>query len=448
MNSRDGKAASGNELSMTSNQSGLPEIHLIGINHVSAPVELRECLAFSTEQSETTLAELKKSKAIREILVISTCNRVEFLFTSHFREQAVQTIVDRLSAAKAIPAHRFKPAMYVYSGDAAVRHVFRVAASLDSMVVGEPQILGQIKDAYRLAVENKATGVVLNRLLHKAFSTAKRVRSETGIGDRAISISYAAVELAKKIFGRLDGKTVLLVGAGDMAELAVEHLHRNRASGSLLVANRTFEAGVNLARRFSGQAIHFEEIGASLARADIIISSTGSPGYVITQDLVRPIMRERRNRPLFFIDIAVPRDIDPNINRLENAYVYDIDDLQGVIDENVSSRQSESVKAERIIDEGVIRFRLWYDSLDVVPTIKEIRGKLKAIAGAELAKTLQAMNHLSSEDIESLGKMIEAIVNKSLHDPMLFLKNPGSHRDKSLYIDIFRKIFKLENERD
>lgn len=445
MNSRDGKAAAGSDISPASNQSGLPEIHLIGINHVSAPVELRECLAFSTEQSESALAELKKAKDIREILIISTCNRVEFLFTSHFRGQSVQAIVDRLSATKAISSHRFEPAMYVYSGDAAVRHMFRVAASLDSMVVGEPQILGQIKDAYRLAVENKATGVVLNRLLHKAFSTAKRVRSETGIGDRAISISYAAVELAKKIFGRLDGKTVLLVGAGEMAELAVEHLHRNRASGSLFVANRTFEVGVDLARRFSGTAIRFEDIGASLARADIIISSTGSPGYVISQGLVRPIMRERRNRPLFFIDIAVPRDIDPDINRLENAYVYDIDDLQGVIDENISTRQNESVKAERIIDEGVIRFRHWHDALDVVPTIKEIRGKLKAIADAELAKTLQSMNHLSSEDVESLGKMIEAIVNKSLHDPTLFLKNPGSHRDKSLYIDIFRKIFKLEN---
>lgn len=446
MNLPDGRETTGNDISMAQKTDALPEIFLIGINHMSAPVELRECLAFSTEQSEAALAELKKSNAIKEILVISTCNRVEFLFTSHFPEKAVQTVKNSLSDTKSVPSHRFEPVLYIYSGNAAVRHIFRVAASLDSMIVGEPQILGQIKDAYRLAVESKATGVILNRLLHKAFSTAKRVRSETGIGDRAISISYAAVELAKKIFGSLDGKTVLLVGAGEMAELAVEHLHRNRASGSLFVANRTFDAGVNLAKRFSGTAIRFEEIGATLTRADIIISSTGSPGYVISRDLVRPIMRERRNRPLFFIDIAVPRDIDPNINRLENAYVYDIDDLQGVIDENMTSRQKESVKAQQIIDEGVDRFRQWYDSLDVVPTIKEIRGKLTAIAETELSKTLQSMGHISLEDVESLNKMIEAIVNKSLHDPMLFLKNPGSHRDKSLYIDVFRKIFNLEKE--
>ncbi|MGM0403014.1 MAG: glutamyl-tRNA reductase [Thermodesulfobacteriota bacterium] len=446
MNLRDGKAATGNNMPMAQKAEALPEIFLIGINHVSAPVEIRECLAFSTEQSAAALEELKKSTAIKEILIISTCNRVEFLFTSHCPEEAVQTVISRLSETKALPSHRFEPAMYIHSGNAAVRHVFRVAASLDSMIVGEPQILGQIKEAYRLAVNNKATGVVLNRLLHKAFSTAKRVRSETGIGDRAISISYAAVELAKKIFGSLEGKTVLLVGAGEMAELAVEHLHRNRASGNLYVANRTFDVGVDLAHRFSGEAVRFEEIGATLTRSDIIISSTGSPGYVISHGLVRPIMRKRRNRPLFFIDIAVPRDIDPEINRLENAYVYDIDDLQGVIEENIHSRQNESVKAERIIDEGVIRFRNWHDSLDVVPTIKQIRSKLTTIAEAELAKTLPSMGHLSAEDVEALNKMVESIVNKSLHDPILFLKNPGSHRDKSLYIDVFRKIFNLEDD--
>ncbi len=444
MNLRDGKASAGKEIPMTPEQNDLPEIIAIGINHTSASVDLRECLAFSTAQSECALSMLKQSPAVHEVLIVSTCNRVEFLLTSHLPEEAVQAVKHCLSETKAVEPGFFEPAMYIHTGDEAVRHIFRVAASLDSMVVGEPQILGQIKDAYRLAVNAKATGVVLNRLLHKAFSTAKRVRSETGIGDKAISISYAAVELAKKIFGRLDGKTVLLVGAGEMADLAVEHLHRNRASGSLFVANRTFEVGVALASRFSGTAIRFEEIGKTLESADIIISSTGSPDYVIDRGLVRSIMRKRRGRPLFFIDIAVPRDIDPEINRLENAYVYDIDDLRGVIDENISSRHNESVKAERIIDENALRFRQWYNSLDVVPTIKEIRTKLTRIAETEMARTLQSMEHLSSEDIAALHKMIDAIVNKSLHDPMLFLKDPGTHRDKSLYIDVFRKIFNLE----
>jgi glutamyl-tRNA reductase len=444
MNLRDGNA--GKDLTMTQKLNDLPEIFVIGVNHKTAPVALRECLAFSDDEGLCALSELKESKSIKELLVISTCNRVEFLFTSHFPDEAVETVIRCLSNKKGVAPHLFRPAVYVHSGNEAIRHFFRVTASLDSMIVGEPQILGQIKKSYKLAVNNKATGVILNRLLHKAFTTAKRVRTETGIGDKAVSISYAAVELAKKIFGRLDGKSVLLVGAGEMAELAVEHLHRNQASGRLFVANRTFEVGVNLAQRFSGTPIRFEEIGKTLAHVDIIISSTGSPSYVIDYDAVRPIMRERRNRPLFFIDIAVPRDIDPKINRLENAYTYDIDDLQGVISENITSRENESVKAERIVEEGVISYRQWYNSLDVVPTIKEIRGKLAEIAEAELARTIQSMNHLSNEDVAALSRMIDSIVKKALHDPMIFLKNPGTHRDKSLYIDIVRKIFNLEDD--
>ena len=421
-----------------------PEIMVVGINHVSAPVDLREQLAFSTTQCEAALADLKQSDALREILILSTCNRVEFLLSTSCPDEALNTVINCLAETKSVDRKTFESTVYIHCGDEAVRHAFRVASGLDSMIVGEPQILGQLKDAYRLAVNSKATGVILNRLLHKAFSTAKRVRSETGIGDRAVSISYAAVELAKKIFGNLNDKTVLLVGAGEMAELAVEHLHRNRASGNLFVANRTFGVGVELAHRFSGTAIRFEEITQTLTSADIIISSTGSPDYVINHASVRPAMRKRRNRPLFFIDIAVPRDIDPEINRLENAFVYDIDDLQGVIDDNLNSRHNESIKAERIIDEAVLRFRHWHHSLDVVPTIKEIRAKLHAIAEAELARTLPSMQNLSPEDEASLHKMIEAIVNKSLHDPTIFLKNPGTHRDKSLYIDMVRKIFNIE----
>lgn len=446
MNSRGGSPAKEGESTAGSSRTDLPEIFVIGINHASAPVALREQLAFSPDQSASALAVLKQSECIREAIIISTCNRVEFLVTSNHRNEAAATVIRCLAETKAVSAETFESSVYIHSGAGAVRHVFRVASSLESMIVGEPQILGQIKDAYRQAVDNKATGVVLNRLLHKAFSTAKRVRSETGIGDRAVSVSYAAVELARKIFGRLDGKTVLLVGAGEMAELAVEHLHRNRKDGSFFVANRTFELGVDLARRFSGTAIHFEEIADTLAGSDIVISSTGSQNYVIDAGTVRPIMRKRRNMPLFFIDIAVPRDIDPEINRLENAFVYDIDDLQGVIEENITSRKNETLKAGRIVEESVIRFFQWYEALDVVPTIKEVRNKLTMIAESELARTLQSISHLSEEDIESLRKMNETIVNKALHDPVVFLKNPGTHRDKSLYIDIVRKIFNLEEE--
>ncbi|MDO9265270.1 MAG: glutamyl-tRNA reductase, partial [Desulfosalsimonadaceae bacterium] len=297
-------------------------ILLIGMNHKTAPVEMREKLAFSSEEAAAALNTFRNSPGIVEAMIISTCNRVEVILIVKKLSRAVDTVFSYMGETKSISPDRLKTLAYVFSGDRAVRHVFRVAASLDSMMIGEPQILGQVKDAFKASVNTKATGVILNRLMHKAFSTAKRVRSETGIGGHAVSISYAAVELAKKIFDSLDGKTVLLVGAGEMAELAVEHLIRNTASGNLLVANRTFSAGVALAERFNGQAIRLEEISEKLKTADIIISSTGSPNYVITRDQVQPIMRARKNRPLFFIDIAVPRDIDPAINRIANAYVY------------------------------------------------------------------------------------------------------------------------------
>jgi glutamyl-tRNA reductase len=271
---------------------------------------------------------------------------------------------------------------------------------------------------------------------------AKRIRTETGIGDRAVSISYAAVELGRKIFGNLAGKSVLLVGAGEMAELAVEHLIRNKAS-EIYVANRTFENGVKLAKKFNGKAIRFEEITNFLEFTDIIISSTGSPDFVITRDQVKPVIRKRRNRPIFFIDIAVPRDIDPRVNRLTNSYVYDIDDLKGVVDDNIEDRQHEAIKGERIIDEAVISFRKWYDSLEVVPTIIALRKKMETIAAAELQKTLQS-NNIPEDSVSAIQKMTDSLINKILHDPTIFLKKDGMMEDKSLYIDIVRKLFKLD----
>jgi glutamyl-tRNA reductase len=310
------------------------------------------------------------------------------------------------------------------------------------MVVGEPQILGQIKAAYRTATEEKTSGVILNRLLHRTFFVAKKIRSETGIGDRAVSISYAAVELARKIFDVLEGKKVLLIGAGEMAELAVEHLIRCKVE-QVWVANRTFENGVELATQFNGQAIRFEEIPESLKTVDIIISSTGATEYVIRADQVKGIIRKRKNRPLFFIDIAVPRDIDPDINRLSNSYVYDIDDLKGIIDENIEDRHKEAIKGERIVDEAVIRFREWYESLDVVPTIIALRKKMTAIAEAELKKTLQA-SMISEQEAKAVRRMAESLINKILHDPTRFLKRNGMLEDKSFYIDSVRKLFNLD----
>ncbi|MGD9223324.1 MAG: glutamyl-tRNA reductase, partial [Desulfobacteraceae bacterium] len=364
----------------------MDRIVLIGLNHKTAPVNIRECLAFTDEESHSALAELRAVSSIDEAMLFSTCNRVELLVAAKEVELAIEQAKDFLAKFKKVPLDDFESSLYLHRGEAAVRHIFRVAASLDSMVVGEPQILGQVKNAYRAATEEKTSGVVLNRLLHRTFFVSKRIRSETGIGDNAVSISYAAIELARKIFGELAGKKVMLIGAGEMAELAVEHLIRQK-SNDITVANRTFERGVELADKYSGTPIRFQEISNYLSRVDIIISSTGAQGYVLEKKMIKAVMRSRRNRPIFFIDIAVPRDIDPGINTLNNAYVYDIDDLKSVVDENIQDRNKEAVKAERIIDEAVIHFGHWVQNLGVVPTIKALRTKVNAVAQAEIQKT-------------------------------------------------------------
>jgi len=418
------------------------DIILIGINHKTAPVELRECIAFSEDESAFALQTLSRKPHIKEVLLFSTCNRVEILVVTGDKRKAIDSTKDYIAEVNQISRQEFEDALYIHEGDEAVRHIFRVASSLDSMVVGEPQILGQVKDAYRLATEAKVSGVILNRLLHRTFFVAKRIRTETGIGGHAVSISYAAVELGRKIFGSLESKNVLLVGAGEMAELAVEHLIRNKV-GDIYVANRTFENGVELARRFNGQALRFEEIADCLKVVDIIISSTGSPDFVITRDQVKGVIRIRRNRPIFFIDIAVPRDIDPQVNRLSNSYVYDIDDLQGVIDENIEDRQKEAIKGERIVDEAVIQFRDWYASLEVVPTIIALRNKLESIAETEIKKTLQS-NKIPASSTGAIQKMAGSLINKIMHDPTVFLKKNSMPDDKSKHIDTVRKLFKLD----
>jgi glutamyl-tRNA reductase len=421
----------------------MDRIILIGLNHKTAPVKIRECLAFSQDETHSALSNLRAMAGIEEAMLFSTCNRVELLIAAKDAQNAVNEAKVFLARFKQLALDEFEPSLYLHQGEEAVRHVFRVAASLDSMVVGEPQILGQIKTAYRAATEEKTSGVILNRLLHKTFFVAKRIRSETGIGDHAVSISYAAIELGRKIFGDLEGKMVLLIGAGEMAELAVEHLIRNR-SGHIFVANRTFERGVELAAAYKGTAIRFEEISDYLRRVDIIISSTGAKGFILQKPQVKAVMRGRRNRPIFFIDIAVPRDIDPAINTLNNAYIYDIDDLKDVVEDNIEDRNREAMKADRIIDEAVINFRQWFQGLGVVPTIKALRAKVQSVARDEVQKTLQQMNHLSAEDQQAIERMTESLINKILHEPTRYLKSNGCQQDRSASLDIARKLFGLD----
>jgi glutamyl-tRNA reductase len=418
-------------------------ILLIGLNHKTARVEIREKLAFSGEERAAAAESLKKYSSVHETIVISTCNRVEILVIASNPSDAEYSVKSFICEFKHVRLSQFEKSLYILSGDEAVRHVFRVTASLDSMIIGEPQILGQIKDSYLCATRKKTSGPVLNRLLHRAFFVAKRVRSETGIGDHAVSISYAAIELGRKIFGSLEGKKALLIGAGEMAELAVEHLIQNRA-GDIFVANRTFERAVEVARQFNGSPVNFKEIQNYLKIVDIIISSTGSPDFVIRREHVKNILRTRKNRPLFFIDIAVPRDIDPKINRLNNSYVYDIDDLKSVIQDNIEERNKEAVKGERIVDEAVIHFRQWYESLYLVPTITALQKKIHALTQSEVKKTLQSLNHLSENDYNAVCRMTDALVKKLLHDPVMFLKSNGCHGNKSVYLDFTRRLFNLD----
>lgn len=420
----------------------MTQIILIGANHKTAPVELREKLSFSGEETVIALDEIRQDDDIREGLVFSTCNRTEILYIPE-KGDGVEAMIQFISRHKNLPVSEFRSSLYIHRGDDAIRHLFRVTSSLDSMMVGEPQILGQIKQGYRVATEHGSAGVLLNRMMHKSFSVAKRIRKETGIGDNAVSISYAAIELANKIFSDLSSKTVLLLGAGEMAELAVEHLMSHDVR-QILVANRTFKNAVALAEKFNGQAVTFEERENVLRDVDIIISSTGATDYVLTAKQVKAAMKKRQHNTLFFIDIAVPRDIDPKINKISNAYVYDIDDLKTIVESNIQQREKETVKAERYVEEAVVKFREWMESLSIVPTIKAINDKMTAIVNMECEKTLSHMRHLSKSDRAAIRRMTQAIASRAIHDPILFLRNTGDHRDDSLYLNVARQLFNLD----
>ncbi len=417
----------------------------LGMNHETAPVELRECLAREPGNTSAALASMRKLQSIREGLFISTCNRVEALYTSEDPEEAKRSVISLLSDLGGMPEHAFSSNLYTFEDTEAVGHIFRVASSLDSMVVGEPQILGQIKDAYYQATKEKTAGVVLNRLMHRTFHVAKRVRTETGISDAAVSISYAAVELAKKIFYDLEGKLVLLIGAGEMAELAARHLLGHGVT-SIRVANRTFRRAVQVAESFNGSPVSFDEIGAQLLEADIVITSTASTQYVIDYEQVKSSLRKRRNRPLFFIDIAVPRDVEPRVNDLGNIYVYDIDDLKGVVEINVAQREEEAVKAERIVQEEVIKFEKWIKTLEVVPTIVSIREKAEAIRQAEVRRSLSGLGRLDPSQRKAIEALTLSLAEKIINDPIVVLKKKADRPTRDTYLDIARRLFKLDQE--
>ena len=416
-------------------------ISLIGVNHKSTPLEVREKIAL-TGGYEEALNRLRNEQAL-EFYLLSTCNRVELLWVADDTVESTPNM-QRFLFGEAVVPEKWDDYSYVYRNHEAVNHLFKVAASLDSMVVGEAQILGQIKEAYRYASQFGCTGPLLNKLLHKSFSVAKRVRSETGIGSAAVSISSAAVELARKIFGNLDDKKVLLIGAGEMAELAAEHLLGQGVKG-ITVANRTLSRAVNLAKRFNGSACSLEELAEQIETVDIIVSSTGSSDLIISSEDVRPLMKIRRNRPLFFIDIAVPRDLDPELNEIDNVFLYDIDDLSQVVEMNRSEREKEAVKATRIVEEETLKFSKWQEGLTITPTISALRAKADEICTSEVSKTLARMD-LSDSDRQKVEKLAQAITAKMLHNPLRFLKSESCRKGEDSKIDMVRTVFGLEND--
>lgn len=415
---------------------------IVGLNHKTSPVEIREKLSFPAQTIGEPLKKLTGHYGLNEGVILSTCNRVEVLAITSDMEKGVWQIKRFLADFHSIPLEKLDEHLYVHCGEAAVKHLLRVAAGLDSMVVGEPQILGQVKDSYSYAVEHNTAGVVVNKLYHKVFQVAKRIRTETKIGESAVSISFAAVELAKKIFGDLSGKTVMLIGAGEMAELAAKHLINNGIK-EIIVANRTYEKAVELVKGFGGTAIMFREFAHYLKNADIVIASTGATTFIIKPDMVQEVMRERKQKPMFYIDISVPRNIDPLVNNIDNAYVYDVDDLQGVVSSNIQERNKEAEAAEKIIIEEIDNFYRWIKSLDVVPTIIALRQACDQIRKAELARSLPSLSALTEKDQKVLEAMTSAIVNKILHHPVTHLKKEANKVEGDLYIDTIRKLFDL-----
>jgi glutamyl-tRNA reductase len=415
------------------------KILLTGLNHKTAPVELRERLAIAPERLAGETRALLGHPGVREGLILSTCHRVELLVCYEGDDPELALYLNRQYA---VDAASLQPHLYQHYETEAVRHLFRVASSLDSMVVGEPQILGQVKESYSAARSVGAVGDNLERLLQGAFSAAKKVRTETQIGASSVSIASVAVDLARKIFGSLEGKRVLLVGAGKMSELAARHLMQQGA-GSLLISNRTHERAVRLAQKFQGHVIRFEELYARADEADIVITSTGSPEFMFRAPHAQQFLQRRRNRPMIFIDIAVPRDVDPEINRLEGIFLYDIDDLQSVAGGNLADRSREAERAEAILEEELARYQRRLQALDVVPTLVNLQTYAEEVRKAELRRAQSRLQSLSPDQLAAVEAVTRGLVNKFLHHPLQALKAAARAGDAAA-IEAIRAAFRLD----
>jgi glutamyl-tRNA reductase len=416
-------------------------IVIVGLSHRTAPLDLREGLAFPRESLAQTLAQMREATGTSEAMILSTCNRVE-LYARQGEQPAADALAAFLAATHGRDLAQLSTALYRLSGEAAVRHAFRVAASLDSMVVGESQILGQVKQAYELAEQAGTLGAALVNLRNRSLAAAKRARTDTGIGRNAVSVSHVAVELARKIFGELRDKRVLLVGAGKMSEIAAKNLVRGGAQATVL-GGRRFERACELADALGGRAVPFEALRGELAQADIVISGTGAPGIVVTREDVEAARTARRQRPLFLIDIAVPRDVDPTVRAMDGVFLYDLDDLKAVADANLRERQKEARAAEAIVEEEVRGFQEWQRSLEAVPALVELRERAEAIRRAEVDKARKRLGILTREQEEAIEGLTSAIVNKLLHPPTVRLKEIAKAGGVADDVSLIRRLLGL-----
>jgi glutamyl-tRNA reductase len=417
---------------------------ITGVSHKTAPVEVRERLAFAEATVPGALRALLAREGIMEAMVLSTCNRVEIVVSADDRVDPLASVDAFLHESRGMLPEKLGPCLYHHEGREAVHHLFRVASSLDSMVIGEPQILGQLKSSYAVAKANDCLSGLLEAVVTRAFGVAKRVRSETGVGQMAVSVSYAAVELARKIFGSLSGRTVMIVGSGKMSELAARHLRRSGAS-HIFVTNRTYERAQELAAVFQGTPVEYHRFLGMLPEVDIVITSSGAPHYILNKEEMQRVIAARRNKPAFLIDIAVPRNIDPAVNEIDNVFLYDIDDLQGVVNANLRERVREAERAEELVAQEVERMMARLKVQEVAPTIVSLQEQLEQIRNAEIERTRRKLGPLTPEQEEALESLTRGIINKIAHGPISELRRHAGRPDGVQIIDAIRQVFHLKD---
>lgn len=419
-------------------------MHIVvaGLNYRTAPVSIREKFAFAEGDLPLALKELKETKSVMECVVVGTCNRTE-LYVAVDRQPCAHYLRGFIEKWFGVPRGEYQEHLYVYENEKAIEHLFRVTSGLDSMVIGETQILGQVRDAFLLAQREKTTGVLFNTLFKQAVTMAKRAHFETGIGENPVSVSYAAVELGKRIFGSYAHKKVLIIGAGKMSELTVKHLYANGAD-KVTVVNRTLSRAQELADKFRGVASTMDRLMAHLEEADIVISSTGAAGYVLTAEQVSCILQRRRSRPLFMIDIAVPRDLDPRLGEMPNVFLYDIDNLQSLVNSHLEERRKAAVQIEKMIREEMAAFEQWTKTLGVSPVIQALQTKAASIHEETMDSLMKKLPDLDEHELKVIRKLTKSIVNQMLRDPIVRIKEMAAERHGDDALDMFTKIFALE----